>query len=110
MHHNLINTTHAYFECRFKLFYSYSLYFNILNIAIFVTKHNPTYNLIVNISLLKDEENAISKAEVDKARAVRLRDGPDEYSGRLEVYYNGEWGTVCADGFGYEEARYYQVN
>ncbi|XP_078695030.1 scavenger receptor cysteine-rich domain-containing protein DMBT1-like [Branchiostoma floridae x Branchiostoma belcheri] len=36
---------------------------------------------------------------------VRLRDG-DYYSyGRVEVYYNGQWGTVCRDGFGWQEAR-----
>ena len=35
---------------------------------------------------------------------TRLADGPDQYTGRLEVCYNGQWGTVCDDLFGQEEA------
>jgi len=30
---------------------------------------------------------------------VRLRDGDASYQGRLEVEYNGEWGTVCNKSF-----------
>ena len=37
--------------------------------------------------------------------AVRLRNGPTSNQGRVELFLNGTWGTICDDYWGIEEAN-----
>ena len=36
---------------------------------------------------------------------IRLQGGNYSNAGRVEVYCNGQWGTICDDGFGSTEAK-----
>ncbi|KAK6169774.1 hypothetical protein SNE40_020763 [Patella caerulea] len=43
-------------------------------------------------------------AVVCKDVSYRLANGPGYHAGRLEVFFDNQWGTVCDHGFGREEA------
>ena len=36
---------------------------------------------------------------------IRLQGGNYSNQGRVEVYCNGQWGTICDDGFSSTDAR-----
>jgi hypothetical protein len=36
---------------------------------------------------------------------IRLVDGKTPFEGRLEVFYRGQWGTVCDDQFDVRAAK-----
>ena len=42
---------------------------------------------------------------IELHNTIRLIDGATSYEGRIEVFHNGVWGTVCDDRFGIDEAE-----
>ncbi len=41
--------------------------------------------------------------------AIRLENGPSASSGRVEIYHDGRWGTVCHNWWDTRDARYQTV-
>ncbi|XP_060081975.1 soluble scavenger receptor cysteine-rich domain-containing protein SSC5D-like [Ylistrum balloti] len=73
---------------------------------------NNVESLNNSISMLSDTMNNL--AEKDRVTTpaptpiepgtLRLADGPSMMEGRLEMFYNGEWGSVCGKDFSLNEA------
>ena len=64
-------------------------------------------------TLLKHVDFLFAIHEINSSQfflAIRLRGtGATSYSGRVEVYYNNQWGTICDDSFGTEDAQVLNV-
>ena len=37
---------------------------------------------------------------------IRLESGANRYEGRVEIFYNDMWGTICDDNWDIQDARY----
>ena len=74
----------AWDSCNDKISYSYSDIHNY-NIAITYCNNNITRFIAYTVP-------------------IRLAGGNFQTYGRVEIFFNGEWGTVCDDGWNYAEA------
>ncbi|KAL3888985.1 hypothetical protein ACJMK2_001344, partial [Sinanodonta woodiana] len=67
--------------------------------SIYNCSHNPWYSHNCG-----HHEDAGVRCGCLPGSKVRLVDGQTQYEGRVEIYYNGSWGTICDDNWDNNDA------
>lgn len=83
------------------------LYYAILKIICPVTQcgFTSTFNILCYLLIMLLGGHWIFSFHLTDSKPVRLVNGTHPCSGRVEVHHDGQWGTICDDGWGMQEAE-----